>query len=324
MEGCAALARRLAETRATVADTVIERLGTRSSAHASTLVVRSLVSALGQAIESASPDPVVAWGRMAHGSYTLPVVHDLLSAATEVAAEEAEPLEIDFSSLLVFLEIVKAELVEVLPLPDALNVRSDERRGATSGMIDGILAMLKARDEATCAHAQATGAWCRRLAEALDLSPSVTDTVVKAAILHDIGKIGTPDAILFKAGPLDEAEWETMRAHADFGADILAELPALAPYAGIVRAHHERWDGYGYPNGLRGEEIPFEARVVAVADAFHAMISNRPYRAAIGQREAMEILRAGSGTQWDPTVAAAMIAMLDAPRTAARREVASR
>jgi putative nucleotidyltransferase with HDIG domain len=152
----------------------------------------------------------------------------------------------------------------------------------------------------------------------------MTDTVVKAAILHDIGKIGTPDEILFKAGPLDEREWVTMREHADFGAEILTELPALAQYAGIVRAHHERWDGTGYPNGLRGEEIPFEARVVAVADAFHAMISRRPYRDAISQRDAMEILRAGAGTQWDPVVTAAMLDVLDAPRNAARREVANR
>jgi HD-GYP domain-containing protein (c-di-GMP phosphodiesterase class II) len=324
MEGHAALARQLVETRVSVAEAVIERLGTRSSSHASTLLVRSLISALGQAIEAASPDPVVSWARMAHGSYTLPVVHELVFAATEVVAQAAEPLEIDFTSLLVFLEIVKVNVSEVLSLSDAPTARSDESQGAASGTIEGILAMLRARDEATCAHAQATGAWCRRLAEALGLSPSMTDTVVKAAILHDIGKIGTPDAILFKPGPLDECEWETMRMHADFGADILAELPALAPYAPIVRAHHERWDGNGYPNGLRGDQIPYEARVVAVADAFHAMISNRPYRAAIGQREAMEILRAGSGTQWDPTVTAAMIALLDAPRTAARRDVASR
>src|SRR5947209_12367158 len=99
--------------------------------------------------------------------------------------------------------------------------------------------MLKARDEATCAHSHATGAWCRRLAEAMGLSAATTDVVVKAGVLHDIGKIATPDAILFKAGPLDAAEWAVMQKHAEFGADILAELPALALYAPIVRAHHE-------------------------------------------------------------------------------------
>ena len=156
----------------------------------------------------------------------------------------------------------------------------------------------------------------------MGLSAATTDIVVKSGVLHDIGKIATPDSILFKPGPLTEHEWIEMQKHAEFGAEILGELPALAPFAPIVRAHHERWDGKGYPYGLKGEQIPFEARVVAVADAFHAMISNRPYRPAIAQREAMEILREGRGTQWDAEVVDAMIAMLDAPRNVGRREVA--
>ncbi|HWT04133.1 MAG TPA: HD-GYP domain-containing protein, partial [Xanthomonadales bacterium] len=240
----------------------------------------------------------------------------------DVAASEGERLDLDFSALLVFLEILKANVAEAFPLAPGPRYESPNR--ATNGVIEGVLAMLKARDEATCAHSQATGAWCRRLSEAMGLSATTTDVVVKAGVLHDIGKIATPDAILFKEGPLDDGEWAVMQKHAEFGAEILAELPALAPFAPIVRAHHERWDGRGYPVGLKGEQIPFEARVVAVADAFHAMISNRPYRPAIAQREAMEILREGRGTQWDAEVVDAMIAMLDAPRTAAGRREAAR
>ena len=208
--------------------------------------------------------------------------------------------------------------------PPAPGPRYDSPNRAANGVIEGVLAMLKARDEATCAHSQATGAWCRRLSEAMGLSANTTDVIVKAGVLHDIGKIATPDAILFKEGPLSDVEWAVMQKHAEFGADILAELPALARFAPIVRAHHERWDGRGYPAGLKGERIPFEARVVAVADAFHAMISNRPYRPAIAQREAMEILREGRGTQWDAEVVDAMIAMLDAPRTAIGKREAAR
>ncbi len=315
MDGRAALARRLIETRVDVANAVLERLGPRSSGQASSLVVRSLVSALGQSLEAAGADPVVSWARMAHGAYALPVIHDLVATGCDIVAREGEPLDLDFSALLVFLEIVKANVFEAFPL--APGPRFDNPHRATNGVIEGVLAMLKARDEATCAHSQATGAWCRRLSEAMGLSATTTDVVVKAGVLHDIGKIATPDAILFKAGPLDAHEWAVMQKHAEYGADILAELPALAPFAPIVRAHHERWDGLGYPFGLKGEQIPFEARVVAVADAFHAMISNRPYRPAIAQREAMEILREGRGTQWDAEVVDAMIAMLDAPRTAA-------
>jgi putative nucleotidyltransferase with HDIG domain len=320
MEGRAALARRLVETRAPVAEAVLEQLGPRSAGQASALIVRSLVSALGQSIEAASPDAVVSWARMAHGAYALPVIHDLVTASCDVAAQAGEPLDLDFSALLVFLEIVKANVAEAFPL--APGPRFEDPQRATTGVIEGVLAMLKARDEATCAHSHATGAWCRRLSEAMGLSAATTDIIVKSGVLHDIGKIATPDSILFKPGPLTEHEWVVMQQHAEFGAEILSELPALAPFAPIVRAHHERWDGRGYPYGLKGEQIPFEARVVAVADAFHAMISNRPYRPAIAQREAMEILREGRGTQWDAEVVDAMIAMLDAPRTVGRREMA--
>jgi putative nucleotidyltransferase with HDIG domain len=320
MEGWTALARRLLDSRGAIADTVLERLEPHSAAHASQLIVRSLVSALGQAIDGADPAPVVSWARMAHAAHALPVIQDLVSLTTAVAAETGEALELDFSALLVFLEIVKANVAEAFPTP--LGRRIEDPLRGSNAMIDAVLTMLKARDEATCAHSHATGAWCRRLAGALGLSRERTDLVVKAGVLHDIGKVGTPDAILLKAGPLDADEWAVMRKHAEFGADILTELPALAQYAPIVRAHHERWDGQGYPSQLAGEQILFEARIVAVADAFHAMVSNRPYRAAIAQREAMEILRAGRGTQWDPEVVDAMMTVLEAPRNAGRREAA--
>ncbi len=320
MEGRSALARRLVETRAVVADAVLDRLAPRSAGQASLLIVRSLVSALGSALEAASPDAVVAWARMARGAYALPVLLDLVSSSCDVIAEAGDSVEYDFSALLVFLEIVKANVAEAFPQTAAPRLPDPQR--AASSVIEGVLAMLKARDEATCAHSYATGAWCRRLSEQMKLSPATTDVIFKAGVLHDIGKIATPDAILFKPGPLNEAEWVEMQKHAEYGAEILAALPTLAAYAPIVRAHHERWDGQGYPYGLSGEQIPFEARVVAVADAFHAMISARPYRPAIGQREAMEILRAGRGTQWDASVVDAMIAMLEAPRKHGRQEVA--
>ena len=180
--------------------------------------------------------------------------------------------------------------------------------------IEAVLAMLRARDEATCVHSRATGMWCRRLAETLGLSGSLTDRIVLAGVLHDVGKIATPDEILLKAGPLDAAEWAIMRQHAVFGAEILADIPSLAQYAPIVRSHHERVDGTGYPDGLAGEAILFEARVIAVADAFHAMISDRPYRATRSFGTAVAVLREGSGTQWDPEVVAAMVSTAAAAR----------
>jgi putative nucleotidyltransferase with HDIG domain len=320
MEGRGALTRHLVENRTAVAELVLERLGTRGLTSVSSLLIRSLVAALAQATEAASPEPVVSWARMAHGAYTPSAIRDVVIATCDVTAEAGESLHLDFSALLVFLEIVKTNVAEAFPL--APGPRFDAPQRTASGIVDGVLAMLKARDEATCAHSHATGAWCRRLCEAMNLSPAQTDFIVKAAVLHDIGKIGTPDAILFKPGPLTEAEWTTMKRHSEFGAEILSELPALAPFAPAVRAHHERWDGQGYPDMLKGDAIPFEARVVAVADAFHAMISDRPYRPAIPQREAMAILREGRGTQWDAAVVDAMIKMLEAPRTNRGRQAA--
>jgi putative nucleotidyltransferase with HDIG domain len=319
MEGRTLLARHLIDRRTELAPIVLKRLTLATSGGVSPLIVRALVSAFGQAVETASPDPILAWVRMADGAYSADAVHELVAVTADVAAEAAEPLHLDFSSVLVFLEIVKGTIREALPAEGA---QAKTQQTSGSDVIDGVLAMLQARDEATCAHSHATGAWCRRIAEAMRLSPAMTDFVVKAGILHDIGKIATPDAILFKPGPLDAAEWAVMQQHAEFGARILSELPALACYARIVRAHHERWDGRGYPLGLKGEEIPLEARIVAVADAFHAMISNRPYRPALPQREAMAILEEGRGTQWDADVVDAMIATLRAPRVTQRREAA--
>ena len=118
------------------------------------------------------------------------------------------------------------------------------------------------------------------------------DEVVRAAELHDVGKVGVPDAILDKPAALDEGEWEFMRQHTILGERILNAAPALRPVARIVRSTHERWDGGGYPDGLAGEQIPLSARIVAVCDAYEAMVSDRPYRPALGHDEACRELRA--------------------------------
>jgi two-component system, cell cycle response regulator len=134
--------------------------------------------------------------------------------------------------------------------------------------------------------------------------------VVRAAELHDIGKMAIPDAILQKPGPLDAAEWEFMRQHTVVGERMLHVAPALAGVARLVRGSHERIDGGGYPDGMRGDEIPLGARIVAVCDAFHAMTSNRPYKAAMTIDQAVAELARCSGTQFDPDVVAAFQAEL--------------
>ncbi|BDE07323.1 hypothetical protein WPS_25990 [Vulcanimicrobium alpinum] len=183
--------------------------------------------------------------------------------------------------------------------------------------VDALLATLDACDEATCAHSLATDAWARQIAKRLTLPDDLVERIATAGLLHDIGKIATPPSILLKPGPLDDAEWAVMREHAAAGAAMVAAIPALAAYAPIVRSHHERIDGNGYPDGLAGDAILFEARVVAVADAFHSMVSDRPYRRARLAGEAMEILRAGRGSQWDALVVDVMIDVVATRRTRA-------
>jgi two-component system, cell cycle response regulator len=136
----------------------------------------------------------------------------------------------------------------------------------------------------------------------LHMGPEGLDEVARAAELHDVGKIAVPDAILDKPGALDPVEWSFMRRHPLIGERILLAAPALRPVARLVRSSHERWDGGGYPDGLRGDEIPLGARVVAVCDAFEAMTSERPYREPVSEEDALEELRRCAGTQFDPMV----------------------
>ncbi len=174
-------------------------------------------------------------------------------------------------------------------------------------VVASLLAAIEARDTVTCEHSRAVGMWCGRLGKNLGMTPREQDFCAVAGTLHDVGKVSTPTAILQKPGPLDADEWDTMRAHAAAGGRMLESIPALREYASVVRAHHERLDGRGYPDRLSGESIPMTARIVAVADSFHAMISRRPYREALPVPHAIEELRGGSGTQWDGAVIEAML-----------------
>jgi putative nucleotidyltransferase with HDIG domain len=236
---------------------------------------------------------------------------ELADAAAHVIASEASRFHIDHGRLLAFLEVLKTEIYSAL---SALSEETGESRSAYSETAHALLAMLGERDSQTCCHSKATGEWARRLCTAMGLSKEQSEFIELCAVLHDIGKISTPEAILFKTSSLTAQEWEIMREHSAAGQRILNQIPSLARCASIVRAHHERWDGLGYPDGLAGETIPFEARVVAVADAFHAMISDRPYRKAIAPRRALEILQSGRGTQWDPLIVDAMLGLFSGAR----------
>jgi len=146
--------------------------------------------------------------------------------------------------------------------------------------------------------------------ERMEVGGAELDRLRYGALLHDIGKIGVPGEILRKPGPLSAVERERMDEHTAIGARMLERIPFLAPVAPLVRSAHERYDGGGYPDGLAGEEIPRGAMVIATCDAFHAMTSNRSYRRAMSDGEAIAELEAHAGTQFDPLVVAALVAQL--------------
>ena len=159
------------------------------------------------------------------------------------------------------------------------------------------------------AHAEAVAELSARIAEQLDISREQLRTLAVGALLHDVGKLTLDERILAKPGPLDAAEWIHVRRHPDEGERLLRG--ALTREAlGVVRWHHERWDGDGYPDGLSGDEIPLGARIVAVADAFCTMLENRPYRAPVAPTEALSELERESGAQFDPSCVDALMCVL--------------
>jgi hypothetical protein len=181
-----------------------------------------------------------------------------------------------------------------------------ELHSANNAMLHAFSEALELRDRETEGHCQRVVRSSRALAVALGLPAAEIKAIEDGALLHDIGKIGVPDAILHKPGALTDEEWVRMRRHPEIGYRMIAHIPFLASASMLVRHHHERWDGGGYPDGLAGEAIPVGARIFAVADSFDAMTSDRPYRAALTWEVALEELAKGAGTQFDPLVVAAM------------------
>lgn len=176
----------------------------------------------------------------------------------------------------------------------------------------GVLAdAVELQDSYTADHANEVAALSVRVGERLGIAGVELDRLRYGALLHDVGKIGVPGELLRKPGPLTDEERERMNAHTVIGARMLERIPFLAPVAPLVRSAHERVDGGGYPDGLRGGEIPRGAMVIATCDAFHAMTSDRPYRPAMPKEDAIAELHAGAGTQFDPTVVWALVAELD-------------
>ena len=186
-----------------------------------------------------------------------------------------------------------------------------QQRELLEGIIRALISSIDAKDPYTCGHSDRVARISVRLAEQLDCDTSLVEAIYLSGLLHDIGKIGIDDAVLRKPGKLTDEEYEHIKTHVSVGHKILRDLRKLDEVLPVVLHHHESWDGAGYPGRLGGSDIPFSARIVAVADAYDAMASNRPYRQGMPQEKIEAIFRSGAGQQWDPEIVDALMDALE-------------
>ncbi|OGO53213.1 MAG: hypothetical protein A2148_01720 [Chloroflexi bacterium RBG_16_68_14] len=238
----------------------------------------------------------LGWGRVGHLSWWLYHALYALAFVTLFAGWGLEALRA--GSLKV--------IAEALSMRDAL---AQLNRGRPSSLIE-LADAIEAKDVATLGHVGRVAMYALGIGRELGLPPWELRSLVLAAQMHDVGKIGTPDAILCKPGPLSEEEFAIVKQHAARGDEITRRVEALRPLSAVIRHHHERLDGTGYPDGLRGEAIPVFSRIIAVADTFDALTSSRPYRTAADEGAALGELRRVSGSQLDPRCVEAFIAGL--------------
>jgi len=190
-------------------------------------------------------------------------------------------------------------------------VRSSVSRGGRREIVLGLLAALRRKDAYTERHSVQVAIYARCLAERLGVDPASREDICAAAALHDIGKIGIPDAILLKPAKLTHDEFEVMKLHPAMGETILEPAGAVRSIATLILHHHEWHDGTGYPGGLRGADIPFGAKVIQAADCIDAMMSPRCYKRGFGSSKVIAELRSGSGIQFDPAVVDVAVAWLE-------------
>ena len=229
-------------------------------------------------------------------------LHVVLSAAAGALEDRGENFSVAASYGAVLLPYEATTLDYALQLADERMYAHKKGRPSLAGdqTRDVLLRIMHAKQPSLQDHSSEVAELCLRVGRRLRMTAEELDELARAAELHDVGKVGIPDAILEKPAALNEAEWEFMHQHTVLGERILSAAPALRPVAVIVRATHERWDGRGYPDGCAGDAIPLGARIIAACDAYDAMTTDRCYRAGIGHEGACEELRREAGAPVRP------------------------
>ena len=245
-------------------------------------------------------EQVAAWNKI-RASMSAPMkVSDVVGGA--LAAIREETFDTEDLNLLTTLASMSSKAIESAELHQQL-------RQSYYRTLHVLARSLAARDPYSAAHGEAVTGLAGRLAGELDLGEPEVEALKAYGPLHDLGKIGIADAVLSKRGPLTEEESELVRQHTLIGESIMRPLSPGSQALAMIRSHHERWDGGGYPDGLKGEGIPLLARIVAVADVCHAIVSHRPYRGGASPVQAVQEIKAMSGTQFDPSVVTALVAL---------------
>jgi HD-GYP domain-containing protein (c-di-GMP phosphodiesterase class II) len=214
---------------------------------------------------------------------------------------------------------VRQRNAELQTVNDMLKRTNDRLEESHLSVIGALIGALEAKENARAQQAAQTMTQAVAVGERLGLSDDELAAIKLGALFHDIGTIGVPESVLRKPASLDEREWNEVRAHATIGANLLSNVPMLERVRPIVLSHHERYDGTGYPAGLREDQIPLAAQIIAVADAYSAMTAERPYRPAMTSKAALKELRANAGTQFNPVVVEAFISTVVGDRRAAHK-----
>lgn len=271
----------------------------------------------GVVADLAAAEDEVGDGAAFHGYVAVPLVaKGRLQGVLELFSHVHLPEDEQWHDFLDALSVQAAIALDSASLFEGLERSNVELRQAYDTTIEGWGSALDLKDEETEGHSRRVTDLSVQLAARLGLTGDVLVNVRRGALLHDIGKMGVPDRVLLKPGKLDADEWEIMKQHTTFAHQLLSSIPFLRMALDIPYAHHERWDGGGYPLGLKGEQIPLTARLFAVVDVYDALTSDRPYRPAWTEESALAHIRAESGSHFDPRVVEEFMEMVAEKQTA--------